>query len=141
MPSYIVSIKPGPSSTDKGLPVRRTGSPTVTPAGMQSAKAQINLSSSRTGLLVDLNSGLVCFYTDHLAHQRIVAHFAELVHGNPNHVFGDNNGTRDGEDGSILLVVTRITLLCGGHPSVCAGGCVQSLKWLREGKDGRAVGA
>ena len=32
IPSKIVSISPGPNSTDKGLPVRVTGSPTVTPA-------------------------------------------------------------------------------------------------------------
>jgi hypothetical protein len=32
LPSKILVIIPGPSSTDKGLPVRKTGSPTVTPA-------------------------------------------------------------------------------------------------------------
>lgn len=32
IPSKILSMIPGPSSTDKGLPVRNTGSPIVTPA-------------------------------------------------------------------------------------------------------------
>jgi len=32
LPSKILPIIPGPSSTDRGLPVLRTGSPTVTPA-------------------------------------------------------------------------------------------------------------
>jgi len=33
IPSKMLPIHPGPSSTDSGLPVRNTGSPTVTPAG------------------------------------------------------------------------------------------------------------
>jgi hypothetical protein len=32
LPSKILVMIPGPSSTDNGLPVRKTGSPTVTPA-------------------------------------------------------------------------------------------------------------
>ena len=31
-PSKMLPMIPGPSSTDSGFPVRRTGSPTVTPA-------------------------------------------------------------------------------------------------------------
>ena len=32
LPSKMLPIIPGPNSTDKGLPVLKTGSPTVTPA-------------------------------------------------------------------------------------------------------------
>lgn len=35
IPSKMLPIIPGPSSTDRGLPVRSTGSPTVTPANQR----------------------------------------------------------------------------------------------------------
>lgn len=38
LPSKILVMIPGPSSTESGLPVRKTGSPTVTPAKFMKQK-------------------------------------------------------------------------------------------------------
>jgi hypothetical protein len=43
LPSKILDKTPGPSSIDKGLPVRKTGSPTVTPAKQINIKMFLSL--------------------------------------------------------------------------------------------------
>jgi hypothetical protein len=110
--------RPGPSSTDKGFPVRSTGSPTITPA----AGAHVSIAESRvdnardiylTRLFVHLDGCLVAADPNDFAHKLVMANFHlfdilatssswmdaeagpyQLVHGNTSHVFGDDHGSK-----------------------------------------------
>ena len=84
-PMYL----PGPSSTERGLPVLRTGSPTVRPA----VKAKESVSDRRrrsmllhgfarklTGILVALDGGGVSLKLDNLTDELVPADLDQLVH-------------------------------------------------------------
>jgi len=106
-------MRPGPSSTDNGSCVRSTGSPTVTPAArMGQLQVSFLQICTHTRLLVHLNCGFICFYSDDLPHKRIVTNtnlegswlachdcqtipqiLYQLVHGNPYHILRHNNRT------------------------------------------------
>jgi hypothetical protein len=69
---------PGPSSTESGLPVLSTGSPTVRPASTHHTSQR-----ERAGLFIDLDGSLVAIDADDLADQFLVsnAHLAHVVQG------------------------------------------------------------
>src|SRR3954462_2050222 len=76
----MVSIRPGPSSTDRGLPDRITGSPKVTPARLTNEHTDPFMESQypRTGFFIDLNSRLICCDSNDFSDKVIVTD-ADLV--------------------------------------------------------------
>lgn len=89
IPSKMEPMIPGPSSTERGFPVRSTGSPTDTPAGLELRKTEtfgwnykkqcnkVYLMAGKikdTGFLVDLDGGHVSLQPDDLSDQLAVAH-------------------------------------------------------------------
>src|SRR5271154_7033059 len=126
----MVSMRPGPSSTDRGLPVRFTGSPTVTPAAKKHYQyhAVPLMSQGSTSFLVYLDRGLVCLDSDHFSYQFFITDFAllscqkhcfamyllrrglacthQFVHSNTDHVLCGDDRARDGENRAILVLVT-----------------------------------
>lgn len=96
IPSKMEPMIPGPSSTERGFPVRSTGSPTDTPAGFTLSKIK-NRCNCRTfflmsphgqkdtRLLVDLDGGHVPLQSNNLPHQLAVANADQLIHGRARH--------------------------------------------------------
>ena len=56
-----------------------------------------------TCFLVDLDGCLVCFYANDFADKLVATNFAQLVHGNTDHVLGDNDRAGHREDCTMLL--------------------------------------
>ena len=86
----MVSIRPGPSSTDSGLPVLETGSPTETPAVLFVSGGCVNDICLHTSFLVYLNSGSIAFNPNDLPDKLFTPHLANLVHAGT-FDFGDND--------------------------------------------------
>src|SRR5262245_11800802 len=108
--------RPGPSSTESGFWVRRTGSPTLTPAGRTSAShphRPMPGYPARTCLLVDLDGSPVAADPDDLSDQTVVAHLDQLVHGHSLEVLGHHDRAGDRVNLSVMLH-------CGGSWGLCS---------------------
>ena len=81
----MLDMIPGPSSTDSGELVRRTGSPTVRPA----TRHAFLLAPTR--LLVALDGRRISLQLDNFAHQTVVAHTDQLEHAGSGHVISDDH--------------------------------------------------
>ena len=87
-----------------------------------------------TRLLVDLYGSSVCFYADDFAHEFLMAHFAQLVHGHTDHVFSDHDRPRDRPNSTMLTVIIEAAFI-GRHPDG-AGGGLEGLNGSGKGKAG-----
>lgn len=76
---------PGPSSTERGEFVRKTGSPTVRPATTHHMYWQ------PTRFLVALNGSGISLQLDNLAHQAVVTDTHQLEHARSGHVISDDH--------------------------------------------------